>query len=78
MPLMNDQERAGSEDCPNCRSVQTISTGAATFSSRVARLLMPMECNDCGSTWTDHYGVIGYDDLVIGDAATPGSSMSDE
>jgi hypothetical protein len=64
MELMTNEEYAGSEQCPNCRSSDTDSTAAPTWMAAFpSRIVVGMECHQCGVNWTAIFGEIGYEDL---------------
>ena len=45
--------------CPNCRSTNI----AAGHPEGAGNVWMPVECEDCGATWTELHKLNGYADL---------------
>jgi len=52
--------------CPVCEQVNTvIGLDDPESNDKEGTMTQKVECQSCGSTWTDNYKIIGYSDLKI-------------
>ena len=69
-----DPEDSTGEACPNC-GADTLDIGTPhPGSDQVVKV--DLACLTCRATWTEHYGLIGYDNLEIpktGESAEQGT-----
>lgn len=46
--------------CPNCESSELLCNG---IENDYAGMFQDIECEKCGSTWIEHYALVGYQEF---------------